>query len=407
MSPVLVLVGLLVLSYAGSFLAGGRTLRGAGLPSSVEYAVLGFLLGPHVLGIVGNDLVSTFEPLAQVALGWLALVIGLDFGWTGTRRASLGSMTLGLASGALTGAAVAASVWFYATKLRGEPIDVPHVLVAGGVGAAAAETTRHAIRWATESQGADGKLTRRLLDFAHAGDLVPLLATSVLFALAPVTLSRDKSVPLWAWVAVTIGLGIVLGMMTAVHIGRELRVAQTWGVLLGTSVLGLGVAARLGLSVLTVLFFMGVTTAALSRHRAALRAMVAPVERPVVLPALVLAGAHVNFRATNDLAAILVLAVAARFAAKMLFGAVLALPYRASPTLGLGLVSSGALSMGIGLAFSMRFPGAVGDTVLAAAFVAAIAGEIVGPLTLRRVLREAGEIPVTEPATGEAAGEAP
>jgi hypothetical protein len=180
--------------------------------------------------------------------------------------------------------------------------------------------------------------------------------------------------------------------MTAMHIGRELRVAQTWGVLLGMSVLGVGVAARLGMSVLTVLFFMGWTTAALSKHRAALRTMVAPVERPIVLPALVLAGAHVDFRATPGLAAILAVAIGARIAAKVAFGAAIALPSRASPALGLGLLSSGALSMCVGLAFAIRFPGPVGNAILATAFVACIVGEIVGPIALRRVLEGAGEI---------------
>jgi hypothetical protein len=391
-SPVLVLVGLLVLSYAGSFLAGGRTIRGAGLPSSVEYAALGFLLGPHLLGIVGHELLSTFEPLAQVALGWLALMIGLDFGRTDGRRASLGSMALGLISGAMTGSAVAAAVWFYLTRLQHAPADLEHVLLAGGIGAAGAETTRHAVRWVSERHGAAGKLTRLLSDFAHSDDLVPLMAMALLFSLSPLPGMRVHLTP-WAWVGVTVGLGVALGAMTAMHIGRELRVAQTWGVLVGMSVLGLGVAARLGMSMLTVLFFMGWTAAALSRHRVAIRAMVAPVERPIILPALVLAGAHVDFRAMPGLAAILVVAVAARIAAKLVFGALIALPCRASPALGAGLLSSGALSVGVGLAFAIRFPGPVGDTVLATAFVACIVGEIVGPLALRKVLQEAGEVP--------------
>lgn len=391
MNPVLVLVGLLVLSYAGSFLAGGRTIRGAGLPSSVEYVALGFLLGPHALGIVGHELVATFEPLAQVAVGWLALVIGLDFGRTDARRASLGSMSLGLLGGALTGGSVAAAVWFYTTRLRHAPADLDHVLLAGGIGAASSETTRHAIRWVSERHGARGKLTRLLSDFAHADDFIPLAALAVLFSLAPAPTTRLHLTP-WAWVGITVGLGVALGAMTAMHIGRELRVAQTWGVLLGMSVLGLGVAARLGMSVLTVLFFMGWTTAVLSRHRAALRAMVAPVERPIVLPALVLAGAHVDFRAMPGLVPIVGIALAARIVAKLAFGAAIALPHKASAALGAGLLSSGALSMSVGLAFVIRFPGPVGDAVLATAFVTCIVGEVVGPLVLRRVLHGAGEI---------------
>jgi hypothetical protein len=168
------------------------------------------------------------------------------------------------------------------------------------------------------------------------------------------------------------------------------------------SVLGLGVAARLGMSVLTVLFFMGWTTAGLSRHRAALRAMVAPIERPIVLPALVLAGAHVDFQAMPGLGAIIAVAVGARVAAKLLFGAAIAIPQGANALLGAGLLSSGALSMGVGLAFAIRFPGPVGEAVLAIAFAACLVGEMIGPLALRRILRAEGEIaegrvPVLDP----------
>ena len=53
MNAVLLLMGLLVLSYLGSFLVGGRTVRGAGLPSGIEYVALGFVLGPQVLDMVG------------------------------------------------------------------------------------------------------------------------------------------------------------------------------------------------------------------------------------------------------------------------------------------------------------------------------------------------------------------
>jgi len=67
---------------------------------------------------------------------------------------------------------------------------------------------------------------------------------------------------------------------------------------------------------------------------------------------------------------------------------------------GLSLLSSGALSMSIGLVFALRFPGAVGDTVLVVAVLSATVGEFVGPVRLRRTLRMAGEI---EAAPGSAA----
>jgi len=390
MNAILLLMGLLVLSYLGGFLVGGRTIRGAGLPSGIEYVVIGFALGPHALGLLSTEVLDSFEALAEVGVGWLAFVIGLDFGRTRTGRVKAGHLLLGIASGLFTGAAVAAAVWFFSVRVRHVPPTMDLVILAGGVGAACAETTRHVVRWAIERHGAHGPLTTLLNGKTHADDFVPLTATAVLFSLAPKH-EVPVHVPVLGWVGITVGLGLVLGAMTALHIGRELRVDQTWGVLLGTSVLGIGVAARLGLAGITVLFYMGVATAGLSRHRQALRAMVTPVERPILLPALLLAGANIDFRAMPGLGWIAAVAIAARILAKLVIGLPIGVR-RASPFFGLGLLSSGALSMTVGLAFALRFPGPIGGTVLAAAAVASVVGEIIGPSALRRFLRDAGEI---------------
>jgi hypothetical protein len=63
-----------------------------------------------------------------------------------------------------------------------------------------------------------------------------------------------------------------------------------------------------------------------------------------------------------------------------------------SPLLGLGLLSSGGMSVAIGLAISMRFPGRIGDTVLAMAVVSTVLGEITAAPLLRRALLAKGEI---------------
>ena len=177
--------------------------------------------------------------------------------------------------------------------------------------------------------------------------------------------------------------------------------------LFGVSLIAIGTATRLALSTLTVCFFMGLAVAVLTRHGEELRAMVVPTERPVLLPALVLAGARIDFRAMPALPWIAAAAISGRFAAKLVAGWVLAAGSRparkAGPLVGLSLMSSGALAMCIGLAFALRFPGAVGDTVLVVATICAVVGEFVGPLCLRRSLVLAGEIIEGEDARANAA----
>jgi hypothetical protein len=103
-------------------------------------------------------------------------------------------------------------------------------------------------------------------------------------------------------------------------------------------------------------------------------------------------------------------AIGARLVAKVVVGWMLALSSRSARKagwlVGLSLLSSGGLAVCVGLAFALRFPGAVGDTVLAIAVLSAMVGEFLGPVRLRRALQAAGEIGETEvssPAPGEVA----
>ena len=63
----------------------------------------------------------------------------------------------------------------------------------------------------------------------------------------------------------------------------------------------------------------------------------------------------------------------------------------AGPVLIPGLMACGPTSMSIGLAFALRFPGRVGETVLVSAAAATVLGEVLSPLGLRSALRRAGE----------------
>jgi Kef-type K+ transport system membrane component KefB len=394
-NSILLLMGLLVLAYLGSFLVAGRTVRGTGLPSGIEYVALGFVLGPQALDLVAGDTLAAFEPVAHVALGWLAFAIGLDFGFSGDKRVSAGSLVLGTLSSLMTGGAVAVAAWFTLRRLHVDVTPVERLLLAGGVGTACSETTRHAVRWVVERHSASGPLADRLDEVAHADDFLPLLAVAVLFALEP-TRHVVMRMPLRDWPAITVGLGLVLGGGAALLVRSELRLEDTWGVLFGVTLISIGTSARLGLSTLTATFFVGIAMSMLSRHRRELRAMVAPTERPVLLPALLLAGARIDLHMSPALPWIAGAAIGARLAAKVVVGWMLAISSRsarkAGPLVGLSLLSSGGLAVCIGLAFAMRFPGFVGDTVLAIAVLSATVGEFIGPVRLRRALRAAGEV---------------
>ena len=325
----------------------------------------------------------------------MAFGVGLDFGYAGDKRVSVPNLIVGTLGSVVTGGAVAAATWFAIRRLHLDLTSTERLLLAGGIGASCADTTRHAVRWVVERHGARGPLAERLNELAHADQLLPLIAVSVLFALMP-TKHVALPLPLRDWPLLTIAVGLLLGGGAAMLVRSELRLEDTWGVLFGVTLITIGASARLSLSTLTASFFVGISVSLLSRHRRELRAMVAPTERPVLLPALVLAGAHLDFRASPGLPWLAAAAVAARLVAKILVGWGLSATSRSArqggPLIGLSLMSCGALAISIGLAFSLRFPGRVGDVVLVVAAVTATFGEFVGPVRLRRTLQDAGEI---------------
>lgn len=393
MNAIGLLLGLLVLSYVGTILVGGRTIRGFGLPSGAEYVLLGFVLGPRLLGVVSGTLVVAFAPILMVGCAWLALVAGTGYCQVGQRKVRLSRALAGIVLSSLVAAGVAGAVYFalgFASKLQ----ENQRILLAGCASAVSSETTRHAVRWVVERHGARGQLSDTLADYARASVLVPALILAVLFAAAPDQGLSTLSIP--ARAGLTIFVGVVLGLVATVLLGREFRRDESWGILLGSSLLGMGIATRLGQSAVATTFFMGLTVALVSPHRSEIKTMVAPTEKPVVLPVAVLAGASVHPEAAPFALLLVGTGLAARLLIELVRGSLVALFVRAArpagPLVGVGMVSTGAFSLAAAVAVELRLPGELGASVLAYAAASLIMGELLGPLLLRRALSLAGDI---------------
>ncbi|HYQ30052.1 MAG TPA: potassium transporter Kef [Polyangiaceae bacterium] len=401
MNAIAFLLGLLVLAYLGSILVGGRAIRGFGLASGAEYLVLGFVLGPQVLSVVNRPLVETFQPVLLVGVSWLGLVLGVSYLRVGQRRVPVPHIALGVALSALVSACVSVAVFFGASYFSPLP-RVEVIALAATAGIVCSETTRHSVRWVVERYGAKGPLADLAADTARASALFAALSFAVVSAWLSGAALQGMSV--FERVLVSLGLGVVLGFTATLLLGREFRRDESWGILLGTSLLGTGAAARLNLSPISTTFAMGLTLAIVSPHRLDIKAMVTPTEKPVLLPLLLLAGAYVNVKLPMPLLVLVGVALGAKLLARVSCGALLSLTLKPARGVGLefggSMLSCGALGLAVALAFSVRHPGVVADTVLLLASVGVLLGEWLGPGALRRALARAGEIKTEIPAEG-------
>lgn len=390
------LLTLLVVAYIGSVWMGGRGPRSFGSPSGAEYVLLGVLLGPLALGALSNDALASFQPLAHVALSWISFGYGLEYGVLGERRTRLRSVVAASVLAIITMVAAAACV-MYAALALGEPFGTELTLLCAAIGLVSAETTRHAVRWVSERHLAEGPLSELVAEIAASDDGVVLIALATLLAL----FSKPASVlgvefPAFGFALLTLGLGSLLGIACAWLVGRTPRHVEWWTLMLGCTWFASGIATNLDQSGMAATFMLGLALNLFSVHAPELRAMFSRTEGAVLLPALVLAGAHVRVTGPRIETILIVVALLARTLGAMTTGATIACVRKsarpAAGWLGLGMLSSGTLTMMVGFALALRFEGRVGRLALVIAGLGTLFGELVGPFALRRALGRAGEL---------------
>jgi len=231
------LVGLIALAYVGSLTSSRSRLLVS--RAGAVYLVLGFSLGPSAAAVLERTTIDDFHVVAQVGASWLALLAGL--GWENAARRALGRASLGVLLTACVGVGVAAAAWFGLAELTALP-QLDRALLSAGAGlcycASGAPIAVHEARTAA----AAGPLTRAVLDVTRASSFVPAVALAALFAFAPGHGLAEYSTAFR--VAATLTTGTVLGVIAALLLGREFRQNESWGLLLGVSLLGGGAAIR-------------------------------------------------------------------------------------------------------------------------------------------------------------------
>lgn len=394
MNPYAILVGLLVLAWAGDALARPKSRRALGLSSGAEFLFAGILIGPLGVAAVTRPTLDALAPLTLAAASWLALLVGSQLGYAGARRVPAARLLLGLGLGAAVFALCGALGWWLVPLAL--PLDGDERLfVALGLGCVGSETARAALVWGAERPGVRGPLHDALADLAEADDVVPLLGLALLFALAPQPEDAAlRGAPLAA-LGITLALGLVMGALAAMLTRIEARTTERWGILLGAALLATGLAAQLGLAAPAALCVMGAALNLLAPDGARLRAMLATTTRPVLLPVVALAGAHLDVRDGLALWLVMALVPLARLAVKVPALAVLrerlAPPLRPAWWIGLALMGCGPVTACVGLVVAARLPGPVGRLVLGAAVASIAVGELLGAGALRRQLERAGE----------------
>ena len=183
-----ILIGLSLALIAGLLMS--RLAKAANLPAVTSYLVAGLLLGPFFLGRLGLsglgfgfgtlEQVEGYGIVTQVALGFIAFVIGNEFRLSALKTMGQQAITVGIAQAVITTALVDVALVVVHLLFP----DVISMASAITLGAIAAATAPAATLMVVKQYKADGPLTHLLLMVVAIDDAVGLLLFSASYGVA-------------------------------------------------------------------------------------------------------------------------------------------------------------------------------------------------------------------------------
>jgi Kef-type K+ transport system membrane component KefB len=382
-------VGLILMSA----LLAGHLAQLVRVPEVTGYLLVGLIIGPAALDLVTHDNIATLGFLSEIALGLILFNIGSIFEAQNFRRVGRGVLRVTLWEASLAFALV-----FVVLLISG--LSLPLALLLGVV---AMETAPATTMMVLNEYDAKGPMTDRLLALVALNNMYVLLAFGVVTA----GLTLIETAPLgWLWsgyVALhglawtTIGsvaLGAVIGLLMDLLASRAKESGEAMILSIGSVLIAVGASRWLELSPLIATLALGATIANASMHGDRLLRVLGRADPPLYAAFFVLAGAELQPSSVLGLGMIGASYTVARAAGKIA-GARIGLRGQVVPDmvrrqLGLCLVSSSSLAVGLTIQIRTAFP-SYGETVTGIVLAAVVIFEVIGPLLTRRALIETGE----------------
>jgi Kef-type K+ transport system membrane component KefB len=419
--PVVLIVG--VLTVASLFF--GKAVRKIKLPAIVGYMFLGVLAGPSCFHIFNGQINEQLSFLTALALGFVALSIGLELRMSWLKKQGWGIIITIL--GQCFGAFIVVTLAVYGiAALIGTPSDLgtsrqlwSMALLFGALATATAPAGTMAV---IKEYRARGSLTQTLYVVVGYDDALSVIIYGFCIAIARTMLSAETGgeVPSFLLsmvepcreVLLSILVGVLTGGLFCVLSRRILRSANMLALLVGMVLIVNGLSSMLHLSfILTnmVLGLMVVNTQphdVLGRIREGIENII-----PLLFVFLFsLAGANLELGALTELGMLGGVYIVARSIGKVAGAGISAragkLEEKIIKYLGIGLLSQAGVAIGLALLARHELKGVgvdvgdvgtsgdlIGSVLLMTITASCVFFEVIGPILAKVSLEKAGEIP--------------
>ncbi|OPX24196.1 MAG: hypothetical protein B1H05_05485 [Candidatus Cloacimonas sp. 4484_140] len=404
--PILALIGLVALL---SFYFGKLT-KAIRLPLIIGYMFFGVLIGPSFLGIFSQSIQSQLSFITEIALGFVALTIGLELNLNDLKKQGSGIISIIFAEsfGALI-------LVFFAVLLVTK--NIPLALIFGSIAPASAPAGTVAV---IKEYRAKGTLTKALYAVVGFDDGLGIILFGFASAIAKNILLHQTGSSTGGFfkeIALSIIIGLTAGALFCILV-RKLKSSSDYFIhIFGIVLLMVGLSHVFHLSLILTNMTAGILIINTQRH-----SFIEMMHKELtnVIPLLfilffTLAGTNLQIGALPSLGLLGIVYIIARSAGLIggsrlgaLFGHV---SKNVRNYVGLGILSQAGVAIGLSLIVKQDFSGLqipevvpphfisgdqIGTIVITTVTATCIFFEIIGPILTKIALKKAGEINVKD-----------
>jgi Kef-type K+ transport system membrane component KefB len=400
--PTLLVVGCVTL--VGFYL--GKSMRFVRMPSVLGFMVIGVLLGPALVGFVTAETQEALSFVASIALGFVAVSIGLELSFAELKRQGAGMVIIIVLESLMAFIVVTVAIYLLTRNL-------PLALILGGVAPASAPAGTVAV---IQEYNTRGPLTRALYSVVGFDDGLGIILFGFAIAIARALLpdaqceGGSSITALFLVPLKEIGLSIAVGIGAAIPLSLMIRAIKNDRDVLPIVFAGVlavtGITELLGLSLILTNMVLGMFVVN-SQPASVINRLKKELGRQMPLLFIlffVLAGANLQITALPALGLIGVVYMAGRSLGLIggaFAGAVIGRAERAIRRyLGIGILSQAGVAIGLSLIVSREFTPLgeageyIGTTVITIVTATSIVFGVVGPLLTKLGLQKAGEITI-------------
>lgn len=407
--PVLLILGFTII--VGFYF--GRNIKHLKLPSIIGFMLFGVLLGPSFLNLVSDQLQEKLSFITNIALGFVALSIGLELKLSSLKRFGPGIIII-IVLESLTAFAIVFGGIYFLTD------NIPLALIFGAIAPASAPAGTVAI---IKEYKAKGSLTKALYAVVGFDDGLGIIIFGFAAALAHGLLlketgsdSGDFLTMLWKplkEILLSIIIGIVISYLISVLLKKLNSSENRFVIIVGTIFITCGLCDILHLSLILTNMVIGMVIVNTQSNSLVKRTYeLIPMLMPLLFILFFsLAGANLHIQALPSLGVLGIIYIFSRttglVSGSMLGGIIGRVEPKIRKYLGLGILSQAGVAIGLALIVKQDFSGLgrivdksnqmtngdyIGTTVITTITATCIFFELIGPILTKIALKKAGEI---------------